>query len=111
MAQIDHGKSNEMSAQKVSILAFEPDQQSFEFINPGESAFTGKAPFVDFSIEQAFAASFGRFAIALVFVNVRNNTMIEAGFAGILGVKSLVGIEEGPLDIKFQTLHRFECRL
>ena len=98
MAQTDHGESDEISAEKVCVFTFEPYKKSLEFINPGESSLTSKAMFVNLRIEQSFATAFVSLAIALIFVNVGNNAMIEAGFAGILGVKSLVCVEESTLD-------------
>ena len=41
MAQIDHRESNVVSAQETSIVPFEPNEQSLEFVDPGKSTFGG----------------------------------------------------------------------
>ena len=105
MAQIDHGKSDEISTKEVTIFAIEPYQQSPEFINPGKCSLTREASFVDFSIEKAFAPSLCCFAIALILINIRHDTMVEAGFTGFPGVESLICIEKGTLKIKREVFH------
>ena len=46
MAQVDHSKSDKVSAEKVDIASIEPQKQCSEFVDPGERTFTGKAAFV-----------------------------------------------------------------
>ena len=64
--------------------------------------------FVDGGIEETLATAFGMLAVALVFSNVGNDTVIEAHFACCSGIKSSVGIEESGLKMKTQTLHELE---
>ena len=101
MAQIDHSKNNEMSAQEESILTIEPYQQGFEFINPSKSSFTSETMFVNLSIEKSFATSFGNLTVTEIMTHIGNYPMIEAGFSGFLCVESLIGIEESTRDAKF----------
>jgi len=108
MAQIDHSKGDEMSAKETRISAFEPYQQSFEFIDPGKRSFRSEAVFVDFCIEQSFTTSFGGLAVASVFIHIWDQSMIETGFTSFLGIERFVGIEESALNGKPQTFHGFE---
>ena len=55
---------------------------------------------VDFFVEKSLGATLGCFAITLVFINIRDHTVIEAGFAGVLGIKGLISVEECTLNIK-----------
>ncbi len=82
-----------MANHKVDFLEIKMDKQGTKFINPSESAFAGKAIFVNGGIEQPFASQFGSLAIALVFVDVGNEVMIEADFACLTGIEAAVGIE------------------
>ena len=36
MAQVDQSEGDEMCAQEIRVLAVEPDEQSSEFVDPGE---------------------------------------------------------------------------
>lgn len=105
MAQVDHRKSNEISAEEVAIFSVEPYLQSFEFINPGKSSFACETVFVDFGIEKAFAPSLCCFAIALVLITAGNDTVIEASFTGIFRVKCLVSVEKTALKFKRKLFH------
>jgi len=67
--------------------------------------------FVNLFVEKPFTTTFDRLAISLVFVDIRTNGMIEAGFAGLFGVKSLVCIEECTLDIEPQAFDELESIL
>ena len=108
MAQIDHCESNKMRSKKIGFTSVEPYQQSPEFINPSEGAFTGKSALIDFCIEKPFASSFRSFSIALVLVNVWDQPMIETSFSRIFGVKSLVRIEIGTNYYKTKLLDEYE---
>ena len=55
MAQINHSKSNEMSAKKEYILTIEPFQKSSQFIHPSKRPITREAMFINLGIEKAFA--------------------------------------------------------
>ena len=54
-----------MSAEKVGILAIKTDEQRSKLVNPGETAFTGEALFVDRSIEEAFPPRLADFRLRL----------------------------------------------
>lgn len=108
MTKIDERKSEMMSGEKISILALKTDQQRPKLVDPGETAFTREALFVDGGIEPAFAASFGCFAIADVLHEVGNDTMVEADFAGLAGIKGAVGIEERARNRQPAPFHGFE---
>jgi hypothetical protein len=40
-----------MSAKKVGILAVKANEQILELIDPGKSAFTGEAAYIDLKVE------------------------------------------------------------
>jgi hypothetical protein len=54
--------------------------------------------FVDFFVEDAFAASFIHFGVALVLRDIRLQAVVETGFARFLGVEGAVSIEVCTLD-------------
>jgi hypothetical protein len=66
---------------------------------------------IDLGIEQAFTTAFWRFAAALIFWGVGDETIVKAGLAGILGVESHVGIEVGTGNRQAQALEILECLL
>ena len=70
MTQVNHGKGNKVPPHEIDITAGKTQQQGTELVNPGERALTGETPFVDFSIEQAVAASLGGLTIAFVLSHV-----------------------------------------
>lgn len=111
MAQVDHRESDVVATHEVHILAIKTDEQSSEFVDPGKGALTGKTMFVDVGIEKALTTSFGMLAVAPVFGNVRNDTMIEAHFTSRFGVKSTIGIEVSTLKIEALALHELEGSL
>ena len=51
MTQVNEGKSEMMSAEKISILAVITDEQRSKLVDPGKTAFTREALLVDSSIE------------------------------------------------------------
>ena len=91
-----------MKAEKVHLLAFKPDEQPLEFINPGKSALSDKAFFVDGRVKMALAPTLCPFTIAFVFGNIRSNATVPQEFARIFGVKGTVSIKEGVRIRKFQ---------
>lgn len=105
MTQVNQSESEMMSAKKIGVLAVKTDQQSPELVYPGETALTGEAAFVDFGIEQAFAPTLGLLAIAFVFGDVGNDTVIETDFTGLKRIKSTVGIEKSSGNQESQSLH------
>ena len=111
MAQVDHRESDEVATHEVDILAIKTDEQSPEFVDPGKGALTGKTMFVDVGIEEALTTSFRMLAVAPVFGNVRNDTVIEAHFASRFGIKSTISIEVSTLRIEAQALHGLEGSL
>ena len=58
--------------------AFEPEQQSAEFILPGENALDGAKPFLeDLSVEKWLAAALNGFSTSGVGVDVWHHSAIE----------------------------------
>jgi hypothetical protein len=81
MSKVNECKGNIMSAQEVSIFSLKADQQLLELVTPGEAALGHKAPFVGNSVKEAFAPALSGFATAWVFLDVRDQAVIKAGFA------------------------------
>ena len=111
MAQINHREGYVVTAQKIGILSIESYQQASEFINPGKAAFAGKAVFVYGFIKQSFRTTLRFLAIALVFLDVRNDVMIEAGLARSFSVKSRVSIEIRTSHLQPDLFHLLDSRL
>ena len=111
MAEINQCKSNEMGPQPVGILALKTDKQLFEFIDPGKGAFSDEPTFVNLGIEQAFTSSLGMLAITFVLRDIGNKAVIEAGFAGGLGIKGTISVEKSPSKVQSDFFHRFEAAL
>jgi hypothetical protein len=63
---------------------------------------------VDVGIEEPLATPFGMFAVAAVFGNIGNDTVIEAHFASGFGIESAISVEVSPLKVEPQTLHELE---
>ena len=93
-----------MKAEKVHLLALKPDEEPLEFINPGKSAFSDKAFFVDGAVKMALTPALRPFTIAFVFRNIRSNATVPQEFARIFGVKGTVSIKEGVPIRKFQVI-------
>jgi hypothetical protein len=70
MTQVDHRKGNVMSPQEASIVPFKPNEQTFEFVYPGKSAFGTEAALIDLSIEKALPTPFGLLPVTPVLWNV-----------------------------------------
>ena len=100
-----------VTAKKAGILTIKTDQQGAELVNPGKTPFTGKALLVNGSIEQAFASTPGRFAVAFVLRHVGNHAMIKTDFAGGTGIERAVRVEIGPSNRQAQALEVLEGRL
>lgn len=111
MPQVNHGKSEMMSTKKVGVFAVKTKQQSAELVDPGETALAGEAAFIDLRVEEAFPSALGAFAVALVFGNVGNDTVIKADLTSIAGVEGTIGIEESTSDLQRQAFHEAECHL
>lgn len=108
MTQVDQSKSDVMRTQEVGILAVEADEQGAELVDPGETALTGKAVFVDLGVEQALAPSLWLFPVPYVFRDIRDELVIEAHAACVTGVKGSVGVEVGPGNRQTKPFHRLE---
>lgn len=93
MAQIDHREGDVVRSQETSLVPFKPNQQSLEFVYPGEGALGSETVAIDFFIEEPLATPFGAFPIALVLWYIRNHAMVEASFARIAGIESRIGVE------------------
>jgi len=111
VAQIDHGKNDEMSAKKVNLFSVEPDYQSSEFIDPGKRSLTDEPVFVNFLVEKSLRTTFGGLAVAFILINIGDDSMIKAGFTCHFGVKSSVCIEKCASAIQSQVLDGFESSL
>ncbi len=111
MAEIDESKGEMVCAQEAGIVTLKANQQAFEFVDPGKSAFGTKASCVDWRIEQALTTAFRLLAIARVLRNVGNQSVVEAGLAGLPRVKGHIRIEISTFYRQAQLLHRFERRL
>lgn len=88
MPEVDQSKRKVMGAQPISIFSVKSDEERPELVYPGESALTDKSFFAESAAEQSFAAVFSR-----ATVSPGNEAVIEAGFAGLSGVKGCVGVE------------------
>ena len=95
----------------MSLLAVKADEQGTKLVDPSKTALRSEATFIDIRIEQAFASAFGGLAMALVFWDVGNKPMIEAGFAGIAGIKGCIGVEICAPNGQSQRLHLPESDL
>ena len=93
MPQVDQSKRKVMGTQPISIFSVKADEECPELVYPSESALTDKSFFVQFTVEQSFATAFSRTTVPTVFRDVRNEAVIEAGFAGLTGVNGCVGVE------------------
>ena len=100
-----------MATHEVDILQVKTDDQGAKFVKPSESAFAGKAIFVDYRVEQASAAQFDRVPVAPVFGDIGNDVVIETDFPSIAGVESTVRVEESPGNRQAKALDGFEGRL
>ena len=76
MVQVDQCESDVMRTQEVGILAVKADEQGTEFVDPGKTAFTGEAVFIDFDVEQALATSFGSGTVSCVFCDIGDDLVI-----------------------------------
>jgi len=92
----------------MGVFPVKADEHGTKLIDPGETAFIGKAPLVDLRVEPAFAPALGRLAIAFVLGDVGDHPVIEADLAGLAGIEGAVGIEERARDVQSQALHAFE---
>jgi hypothetical protein len=108
VAQVDHGQGNVVATHEVYILAIRSHEQIPESVDPGKGALAGKTMFVDVGIEEALATAFGVPAVASVFGNTGNDTMIEAHFASRSAMKRTIGIEVSALKTEAQALHRLQ---
>ena len=111
MTQVNHSESDMMAAEKVGIFAIKADEQRAELVNPGETPFTGETLPVNRRVEQAFTSALGLFAVARVFRDVGNKTLIEAHFTGIPGIEGAVGIEPRPSKGQPQPVEGLESGL
>ena len=84
-----------MKAERVYLLAFKPDEQPLEFIDPGKRAFHDKAFFVNRAVKMALAPALGTLTIAFVFRNIRSYTAIPKQFTGLFCIKRTIGIKVG----------------
>ncbi len=108
MTQVNHGKSEIMTAQEISGLTIKADQESAKLVNPGKASFATKTPLVNTGVEKAFAPPFRLFAVALVLGNIGDKLVIETNFARVLCIESTISIKVGTRDAQSMSFHLFE---
>lgn len=108
MPQVDQSKRKVMGTQPISIFSVKADEECPELVYPGESALTDKSLFVHLAVEQPLAAAFSRATVPPVFRDIGDEAMIEAGFAGLTGVKGCVGVEISSGNIQSCPFQVFE---
>ncbi len=64
--------------------------------------------FVNIGREQSFASALRPLTIALVFSDIRDQTMIETYFSSLFGVQGTVGIEISPLKVEAKAFDGLE---
>lgn len=84
-----------MKAKKIHLLAFKPDQQALEFVDPGKRAFIHEAFFIHSCIKMALAPTLDPFTITFIFRNIRSYPAIPEEFTGLLCVKRTISIKVG----------------
>jgi hypothetical protein len=72
MAEIDKGKSQEMTTQEIDFLEIKPNQESAKFVDPRESALADEALAINGEVKQPFAAPFGSVTVAFIFWDIGN---------------------------------------
>ena len=90
-----------MKSEKISVIPFKTDEQTFEFINPGPCPFRAEPVFIYLFVEKSFAPSFRLLTLAPVFSYIRYDTVIKADFPGSFGVKCRIGVEIRTGDRQF----------
>ena len=93
-----------MKAERVHLLALKPDQETFEFVDPGEGSFSHEALFVHGWVKMALAPTLGAFAIALIFRDIRSYTAIPEQFTRLFCVKSTICIKIGVRICEFKPI-------
>jgi len=97
-----------MKYEKISVIPFKTDEQTFEFINPGPCPFRAEPVFIYLFVEKSFAPSFRLLTLAPVFSYIRYDTVIKADFPDSFGVKCRIGVEIRTGNRQFSLLHAFE---
>jgi len=77
LTNIDHGVGQKLEREMPGLNPFEPKEQPFEFVLPGEGSLHGQAKLVNSFIKQPFSPSLGFLAIPLVFRNIWNHAPVE----------------------------------
>ena len=108
MPQADQSKRKVMGTRPISIFSVKADEERPELVHPGESALTDKSLFVHLAVEQPLAAAFSRATVPPVFRDIGDEAMIEAGFAGLAGVRGRVGVEISSGNIQSRPLQASE---
>ncbi len=94
-----------MEAEPIDVFALKANQERPEFVNPGKGAFNYEAVLIDIPIKVPFSAAFAGLAIAFIFINIGNNTIIPEHFANYTGIKATVSIEHSTLIAETIALH------
>jgi hypothetical protein len=79
--QVNHGKSNEGCAKEVDIFAVKTNKEMTKLVNPGEGTLGDKAVFVNVFVKQTLGAWFSFVAVADIFRDVGNESMIKTDFS------------------------------
>src|SRR5882724_5403089 len=93
--EVDEGEGDEFESKMMTLFGLKAQQQAFEFILPGKSAFHDEAEFVERGIKEALASPFEFLAVAGVLLDVRLQPRIEDALAISFAVKTGIQIEHG----------------
>src|SRR5207248_1868708 len=105
LPEIDEREGNKFEPKMTNVFGLKAQQQTLEFILPGEGAFHDEAQFVQCGIEEALAPPFGRLPVARILFDVRLEPSLEDTLAIGFAVKPRIQVEHGPSHIE----PRFTC--
>src|SRR5207244_9642080 len=77
LPEIDEREGNKFEPKMTNVFGLKAQQQTLEFILPGEGAFHDEAQFVQCGIEEALAPPFGRLPVARILFEVRLEPNLE----------------------------------
>ena len=79
------------------LYPFEPKQQPFKLVLPGEGSFHGQAKLMNGCIKKPFPAALGFLPVSFVFRNIGDHAAVEYMLSILSGIKRPVKIEHGTL--------------
>lgn len=79
-------------------------------VNQGKGTFTHNVLFVDGGIEITLSPAYRGATIALVFIHIGNDLMIEADFSSLAGIKGTVGVKDSSGKGRPSPFHGLEGR-